>query len=172
MVRQSFLRELNMEKIVKRWSNLSLCIYISTSLLLSNLKNSVSGEILTCALDLELYQPFLGSIWFKLSPLSSLCYPLYFPRLGLRATYISAASTSMYTTCLAQVNISFLFTELKFIEHLLCSSKRIKEMRARRAVLLLFWKGYSILLTHLIVTHQPTALWNSSPSNLIKLSLF
>lgn len=87
-------------------------------------------------LDLELYQPFLGSIWFKLSPLSSLCYPFYFPRLGLRAIYISAASTSMYTTCLAQVNISFLFTELKFIEHLLCSRQCTKEMRARWAVLL------------------------------------
>ena len=135
MVRQSFLRELNMEKIVKRWSNLSLHIYFSTSRLLSNLKKAVSGEILTCALDPELYQPFLGSIWFKLSSLS-LCYPLYFPRLGRRATYISAASTSMYTTYLAQVNISFLFTELKFIEHLLCSRQCTKEMRARRAVLL------------------------------------
>ena len=118
-----------MKKIVIRWSNLSLCIYFSTSLLLSNLKNSVPGEILTCALDLELYQPFLGSIWFKLSPLSSLCYPLYFPHLGLCATYISAASTSMYTTCLSQVNIFFLFTELKFIEHLLCSRQCTKEGR-------------------------------------------
>ena len=135
MVRQSFLRELNMEKIVKRWSILSLHIYFSTSRLLSNLKKAVSGEILTCALDPELYQPFLGSIWFKLSSLS-LCYPLYFPCLGRHATYISAASTSMYTTYLAQVNISFLFTELKFIEHLLCSRQCTKEMRARRAVLL------------------------------------
>ena len=75
-----FLRELNMEKIVKRWINLSLHIYFSTSFLLSNLKKAFSGEILTCGLDPEHYQPFLGSIWFKLSSLSSLSYPLYFPR--------------------------------------------------------------------------------------------
>lgn len=155
MVRQSFLRELNMEKIVKRWSILSLHIYFSTSLLLSNLKKAVSGEILTCALDPELYQPFLGSIWFKLSSLSSLCYPLYFPRLGWYATYISAASTSMYTTYLAQVNISFLFTELKFIEHLLYSRQCTKEMRARRAVLLSSLLKRVLYFTYSSNIHSP-----------------
>lgn len=86
------------------------------------------------------------------------CYPLhFFPPFGLHAIYISAASSSMYTLCLAHVHIYFLFIELKFIEHLLCSRQCTKQRRARWVGLCpTFFSSEKGSLFYLLTIHSPT----------------
>lgn len=128
MTNYSSTGELNLDRIVGIWSNLS-CVFIHLFLypiLFVQPKNTFlhlfrSNSYLSTWS--QIYQPFLGRIWL-LTFSSLFLFIAVLSPLGPCAIYNPATSfptRKIHALCPAQVNIYFLVTELKFTEQLLCA---------------------------------------------------